>query len=61
MENIKQTSSSPEDKPNYGKTYLNPHTLIPKGDSIKCVSDARHLNSNRENFDEPLPMEPLAP
>ena len=39
---IKQIGSSPEDKPNYGTTYLNPLIILPKGDSIKCVLDARH-------------------
>ena len=42
---IEQISSSPEDKPNYGTAYLNPLIIIPKGDSINCVLDARHLNS----------------
>ena len=35
--------------------------IIPKGDSIKCVLDARHLNSNTEQSDESWPIEPLAP
>ena len=38
---IKQIGSSPHDKPTYGTTYLNPLVIIPKGDSIKCVLDAR--------------------
>ena len=37
---IKQIGSSPEDKPYYGTTYLNPFIIIPKGDSIQCVLDA---------------------
>ena len=45
---IKQIGSSPQDKPVYGTTYLNPLIIIPKGDTIKCVLDARHLNSNTE-------------
>ena len=32
---IKQIGSSPQDKPVYGTTYLNPLIIIPKGDSIK--------------------------
>ena len=31
----KQIGSSPEDKPNYGTTYLTPLNIIPKGDSTK--------------------------
>ena len=58
---IKQIGSSPEDKPIDGTTYLNPIIIILKGDSIKCVLDARHLNSNTEQSDESWPIEPLAP
>ena len=58
---IKQIGSSPQDKPVYGTTYLNPPIIIPKGDTIKCVLDARHLNSNTEQSDESWPIEPLAP
>ena len=57
----KQIDSSPHDKPIYGTTYLNPLIIIPKGDSIKCVLDARHLNSNTDQSDESWPIEPLAP
>ena len=49
---IKQSGSSPQDKPVYGRTYLNPLNIIPKDDSIKSVLDARHLNSNTEQSDE---------
>ena len=52
---------SPHDKPVYGTTYLNPLIIIPKGDTIKCVLDARHLNSNTEQSDLSWPIEPLAP
>ena len=58
---IKQIGSSPQDKPVYGTTYLNPLIIIPKGDTIKCVLDARNLNSNTEQSDESWPIEPLAP
>ena len=58
---IKQIGSSPQDKPVYGTTYLNPLIIIPKGDTIKCVLAARHLNSNTEQSDEYWPIEPLAP
>ena len=58
---IKQIGSSPQDKPVYGTTYLNPLIIIPKGDTIKCALDARHLNSNTEQSDESWPIEPLAP
>ena len=40
---------------------MNPLIIIPKGDTIKCVLDARHLNSNTEQSDESRPIEPLAP
>ena len=45
---IKQIGFSPDDKPTYGTIFLNPLIIIPKGDSIKCVLDARHLNANTE-------------
>ena len=57
---IKQIGSSPQDKPVYGTTYLNSLFIIPKGDSINCVLDARHLNSNTEKSNESWPIEPLA-
>ena len=58
---IEQIGSTPQDKPVYGTTYLNPLIIIPKGDTIKCVLDARHLNSNTEQSGESWPFEPLAP
>ena len=58
---IKQIGSSPQDKPVYGTIYSNPFVIIPKRESIKCVLDARHLNSNTEQSDESWPFEPLAP
>ena len=58
---IKQIGFSPEDKPNYGTTYLNSLFIIPNGDSINCVSDARHLNSKTKQSEESWPIEPLAP
>ena len=42
---IKQNGSSLQDKPVYGTIYLHPLIIIPKGDCIQCVLDARHLNS----------------
>ena len=53
---IKQIESSPV----YGTTIFYPLIIIPKGDSIKCILVARHLNSNTEQSDEPWPIEPLA-
>ena len=58
---IKQIGSSPQDKLVCGTTYLNPLIIIPKGDTIKCVLDARHLYSNTEQSDESWPIETLAP
>ena len=58
---VKQFGSSPQNKSVYGTTYLNLLNFIPKGDSIKCVLDARHLNSNTEQSNESWPIEPLAP
>ena len=58
---MKKIESSLQDKPVYGTTYLNPLIIIPKGDSIKCVLDARHLYSNTEQSDESWPIEPHAP
>ena len=57
----KQIGSSPQDKPVYGTTYSNPLIITPKGDTIKCVLDARHLNSNTEQSDESRSIELLAP
>ena len=57
---IKQIGSSPQDKPVYGATYLNPLIIIPKGDTTECVLDAQQLNSNTEQSDESWPIEPLA-
>ena len=57
----KQICSSLQEKQVYGTTYLNPLIIISKGDSIKCVLDARHLNFNTEQSDESWPIEPLAP
>ena len=48
-------------KPVHRTTYLNPLIIILKGVSIKCVLDARHLNSKTEHSDESWPTEPLAP
>ena len=49
---LKQIGSSPQDKPVYGTTYLNHLIIILKGDTINCVLDARHLDSNTEQSDE---------
>ena len=40
---------------------MNPLIFIPKGDAIKVVLDARHLNSNTNQELESWPIEPLAP
>ena len=58
---MKQIASSRDGKPTYGTTCLNPLSIIPKSDSINCVLDARHLNSNTDQIDESWPIEPLAP
>ena len=39
---IKQIESSSDEKHTIGTTFLNPLIVIPKGDSIKVVLDARH-------------------
>ena len=57
---IKQIGSSPQDKPVFGTTFI-PLIIIPKGDTIKCVLDARQLNSNTKQSDESWHIEPLAP
>ena len=44
--NIKrQIGSSPQDKPVYGTTYLNPLIIIPKGDTTKCVLEHKITSS----------------
>ena len=57
---IKEIDSSAHDQPTYGTTYLNPVIILPQGDSIKWVLDARHFDSNTEQSDE-WTTEPLAP
>ena len=58
---IKQIGFSSDEKHTIGTTFLNPLFTIPKGDSIKIVLDARHLNSNTNQELESWPIEPLAP
>ena len=58
---IKQIGTSSDEKHTIGTTFLNPLVIIPKGDSIKVVLDARHLNSNTNQELESWPIEPLAP
>ena len=58
---IRQIGSTHSDKSIYGTTFLNPLIIIPKGDTIKVVLDARHLNSNTDQSFESWPIEPLAP
>ena len=43
---MKQIGSTTDKKHTIGTTFLNPLIIIPKGDAIKVVLDARHLNSN---------------
>ena len=58
---MKQICSSSDEKHTIGTTFLNSLIVIPKGDSIKVVLDARHLNSNTNQEHEYWPIEPLAP
>ena len=58
---IKQIGSTPDEKHTIGTTFLNLLIIIPKGDAIKVVLDARHLNSNTDKELESWPIEPLAP
>ena len=55
---IKQTGSSSDERHIIGTTFLNPLIIIHKGDSIKYVLDARHLNSNTNQELESWPIEP---
>ena len=57
----KQIGSTSDEKHTIGTTFLNPLIIIPKGDAIKVVFDARHLNSNTNQELESWPIEPLAP
>ena len=57
---IKQIDSTSDEKHTIGTTFLNPLIIIPKGDAIKVVIDARHLNSNTNQELESWPIEPLA-
>ena len=56
-----QIGSTPDEKHTIGTTILNPLIIIPKGDTMKNVLDARHLNSNTNQEFESWPNEPLAP
>ena len=58
---IKQIGSTTDEKHTIGLTFLKPLIIIPKGDAIKVVLDARHLNSNTNQEFESWPIEPLAP
>ena len=58
---IKQIGSTPDEKHTIGTTFLNPLIIIPKGDAIKVVLDARHLNSNTNQEFESWPIKTLAP
>ena len=58
---LKQIGSSSDEKHTIGTTFLNLLNIIPKGDPIKVVLDARHLNSNTNQELESWPIEPLAP
>ena len=58
---IKQIGSSSDEKHTIGTTFLNPLIIIPKGNSIKVVLDARHLTSNTKQELESWSIEPLAP
>ena len=58
---IKQIGSTPDKKHTFGTTFLNPSIIIKKGDAIKVVLDARHLNSNTDQELQSWPIELLAP
>ena len=58
---IRQIGSTPSDKSIYGTMFLTLQIIIPIGDTIKVVLDARHLNSNTDQSFESWPIEPLAP
>ena len=58
---IKQSGSTPDEKHTIGRTFLHPLIIIPKGDAIKNVLEARHLNSNTDQELESWPIEPSAP
>ena len=58
---LKQIGSTTDEKYTIGTTFLNPLIIIPTGDAIKVVLDARHLNSNTNQEFESWPIEPLAP
>ena len=51
--------SPPHKKLNHGTTYVNPSLIIFKGDSLKCVLDARHLSSITQQSDESRHIEPI--
>ena len=58
---MKQIGSSSDERHTIRTTFSNPLIIIPKGDSIKVVLDARQLNSNTNQELKSWPIEPLAP
>ena len=54
---IRQIGSTSSGKSIYGTTFLNPLNIIPKGDTIKVVLDAKHLNSNTDQSFEFWPID----
>ena len=52
--------SATSDKSIHCSTFLNPLTIILKGDTSKIVLDARHLNSNTDQAFGSWPIEPSA-
>ena len=57
---IRQIGITPHENLTFGTTFLNPFFIIRKNDSIKIALDARHLNSNTDQFSESCPLEPFA-
>ena len=53
---IKQIGSTPDKKHTIGTKFLNPLIIIPKGDTIKVVLDARHPNSSTNQEFESCPL-----
>ena len=58
---IRQIGSAPTDKSIFATTFLNPLIIVPEGDTIEVVRDARYLNSNTDQDFESRPFVPIAP
>ena len=56
---INQIGSSLHDDPRYATVFFHSLIIERKGDSIECVLEAKHLNSNADQSNESLLLDGL--